>query len=206
MGEKDLMAIAAQRIQAARGGTFTGAKSFLRPCIPLSSQGPPRLGGAMLVGLPPSLFGWDLQDFVGSNELTSEQDMEALQLLAVEYDEDGVNEKFKTILQGTLCIIGSASQKTYESLGLGRVPVGGVCGKNDCHIGGVPGCCSETAACIRYFPTAISHFQFICMSDSDVVIMNGRRLTKKTGWLPLSNEDICVVGGRVFAFILPPNV
>jgi hypothetical protein len=206
MGEHDLMAIAAQRIQAARSGTSTFVKSFLRPCAPLYSHGPSRLGGAMLLGLPPSLFGWDLQDFVGSKELTTEHDTAAIQLLAVEYDDDGVNEKFKTLMQGILCIIGSASQKTYESLGLGRVPVGGVCGKNDCHIGGVPGCCSETAACIRYFPTSISHFQFTCLSDSDVVTLNGRRLTMKTGWFPLVNEDVCVVGGRVFVFIVPTDL
>jgi hypothetical protein len=160
----------------------------------------------MLLGLPPSLFGWDLQDSVALNEYTSEQDtMAALQLLAVEYDEDGVNEKFRAIMQGSVCVIGSASQKIYEMLGLGRVPIGGVCGRTDCHIGGAPGSCSDTAACIRYYPTEISKFQFTCLSETDLVTLNGQRLTAEAGWFPLDNEDICSVGGRVFTFIVPAD-
>lgn len=212
--DHDLMNIAAQKMIAARNAAYcasisaiapSAAFESLRPCIPISGSAAP-IGGVMLLGLPPSLFGWDLQDFVEANELTSEQEtMAALQLLAVEYDEDGVNENFKCVIQGTQCTIGSASQKIYESLGLGRVPIGGVCGRTDCHIGGVPGSCSETAACIRYLPTQASDFQLSCLSNYDIVTLNGRRIMPETGSFPLFNEDICAVGARVFVFILPSD-
>lgn len=212
--EQDLVNLAAPKIISSRDAAYCArasavatscAPQILRPCIPVSSsQGAQPAGGAMLLGLPPSLFGWDLQDFVTTNDLTSEQDaMAALQLLAVEYDDDGVNEKFKSVIQGSICIIGSAAQKVYESLGLGRVPIGGVCGRTDCHIGGVPGSCSEAAACIRYHPTETSEFQFSCLQDDDLVTLNGRRITSEIGWFPLFNEDICAVGGRVFVFLIP---
>lgn len=161
----------------------------------------------MLIGLSPSTFGWDLQDFVESSQLRSEQDvMAALQLLAVEYDDDGVNEKFRSVVQGTICVIGSADKITQQmsiSLGLGSVPLGGSVGKLDCHIGGVPGSCSERAACIRYAPTACSRFQFSCLSRDDIVTLNGRRITPEMGSFPLVDEDICSVGARVFVFVLP---
>jgi hypothetical protein len=73
------------------------------------------VGGAMLVGLSPSSFGWDLQEFVESSHLSSEQDlMAALQLLAVEYDDDGVNERFQSFVQGTVCIICNAGKETQQ--------------------------------------------------------------------------------------------
>jgi hypothetical protein len=212
--DHELLNIAVQKIVAARNAAYhasvsviapSAAVESLRPCIPVSGSAAP-IGGVMLVGLPPSLFGWDLQDFVESKELTSEQDtMAALQLLAVEYDEDGVNENFKCVIQGTFCTIGSASQKVYESLGFGRVPIGGVCGRTDCHIGGVPGSCSETAACIRYLPSQASDFRLSCLSHDDIVTLNGRRITPDAGSFPLLNEDICAVGARVFVFILPSD-
>ena len=114
----------------------------------------------MLLGLSPSMYGWDLQEFVESCQLNSEEDvMLALQLLAVEYDDDGTNEKFRSLMQGSVCTIGSASKTTqlmYRKLGLGMVPLGGYVGKLDCHIGGTPGSCSERAALIRYKPTEIT--------------------------------------------------
>ncbi len=64
-------------------------KAILRPCIPLSSSlDSAPVGGAMLLGLSPSHFGWDLEDFVSTCELNSEQyTMIALKMLAVEYDD-----------------------------------------------------------------------------------------------------------------------
>lgn len=212
--DAELSSMAASRLIAARKAFYcasipskapSSAIEEFRPCIPIPSGmsiGP--IGGAMLLGLTPSFYGWDLQDFVESNDIPSEQDkMEALQLLAVEYDDDGINEKFKCIMQGTVCIIGCASQKMYEELGLGKVPIGGVCGRTDCHIGGVPGSCSETSACIRYEPTDISDFQFSCLSSDDIVTLNGQRIMPDIGSFPLFNEDICTVGARVFTFLLP---
>jgi len=161
----------------------------------------------MLQGLSPSAFAWDLQDFVESCRLSSEQDvMVALQLLAVEYDDDGANEKFRSLMQGSICTIGSASKTTqlmYQKLGLGTVALGGFVGKLDCHVGGTPGSCSERAALIRYAPTETSQFQFSCLSDDDIVTLNGRRLLTSTGSYPLFHGDICSVGARVFVFILP---
>ena len=216
--EKDdaLIATAAESLKAARGDTSkcSSVDESLRPCIPghlidirRDKQQIDACGGAMLQGLSPSAFGWDLQDFVESCRLSSEQDvMVALQLLAVEYDDDGANEKFRSLMQGSICTIGSASKTTqlmYQKLGLGTVPLGGFVGKLDCHVGGTPGSCSERAALIRYAPTETSQFQFSCLSDDDIVTLNGRRLLTSTGSYPLFHGDICSVGARVFVFILP---
>lgn len=159
----------------------------------------------MLLGLSPASFGWDLQDFVARN--TSEEDtMTAIQMLAVEYDEDGTNENFASIIQGTVCLIGNANKTTrrmYGSLLGGSIPIGGAVGKLDCHIGGVTGSCGESAAYIRYAPTTESEFQFASVSDEDIVTLNGQRITPEMGCFPLLNEDICSVGARVFVFMLP---
>jgi hypothetical protein len=217
--EADLVAMMATKVKAARDSYYcasvsslgpSSATSDLRPCLP---KRPPRslpgvpLGGALLLGLSPSMFEWDLKDFVESRRLKSEQEkMAALQLLAVEYDEDGVNEKFGSLMQGTTCIIGSASKETqamYSALGLGTVPLGGTVGSVDCHIGGVPGSCSERAACIRFVPTKTSEFQFSCLSEGDIVTLNGRQIKPESGAFPLQHEDVCSVGARVFVFVLP---
>jgi len=176
--------------------------------VPLSSFGATSpIGCALLLGLPASRFQWDLQEFVESSELGPEQDsMTAMQMLAVEYDQDGVNEKFRSVVQGRVCIVGSASectQRQYTSLGLGSIPLGGAVGSLDCHIGGIPGSCSEHSASIRYYPSEESDFQFSCGSRDDVVTLNGQRVAPEMGYLPLNHEDICTVGARIFAFLLP---
>jgi hypothetical protein len=215
--DSELTNMAAVKLVAARGAGYraseaqnslSGVEAILRPCIPMSSSlDSAPVGGAMLLGLSPSHFGWDLEDFVSTCELNSEQDtMTALQMLAVEYDEGGVNAKFHSVIQSTICIVGNAStstQKLYKSLGLGSVPIGGTVGELDCHIGGVPGSCSEKAACIAYAPTTASEFQFCCLSDDDMVTLNGKRITVEMGCFPLLNEDICTVGARVFVFLVP---
>jgi hypothetical protein len=160
------------------------------------------LGGARFIGLGPNEFGWDLQDFLASQNC--DQDMTVIQMLAVEYDEDGVNEKFASVMQGTVCFLGRASevmQKAYRNLGLGSIPLGGSVGKLDCHVGGVPGSCGELVACIRYDPTVESSFRISCLSDDEAVTLNGCRVSVANGSLPLCDEDVLSVGARVFAFV-----
>lgn len=216
VSDPDLLSSITDKLIEGRNSAYCGqgpslalsaAEAFVRPCIPIHHQDPFPAGIALLLGLSSQLFGWDLQNFVTSSNLESERDaMAALQLLAVEYDESGTNEKFRTVVQGTVCMIGSASKTTqqmYKILGLGNVPLGGTVGRIDCHIGGVPGSCSEFAACIRYKPSAASNFQFSCLSEDDIVTLNGKRLIPRNGGYPLHDKDICSVGARVFMFVLP---
>ena len=234
IADSDLITAAGQRLKMARMASYSctfpvpgetsSAEEFLRPCIPynknvFNTQGSKnqstnrQVNSAILVGLSASSLRWDLQSFVEEsvNELRSEQDiMAALQLLAVEYDDDGVNEKFLSLIQGTICTIGCASkltQEMYHSLGLGSVPLGGSVGTLDCHIGGVPGSCSEISACIRYDPneSKSSRFQISCLGavDIPVVSVNGKSITPEMGDVPLFHNDICSVGARVFALVEP---
>jgi hypothetical protein len=208
--DEDLLPMAATKIRAAKDCLYCvsdlrfslpAVESCARPCLPVKSEQAP-LGGARFIGLSPSEFGWDLQDFLASQD--SGQDMTVIQMLAVEYDEDGVNEKFASVVQGTVCFIGRASevlQKAYKNLGLGSIPLGGSVGKLDCHVGGVPGSCGEAVACIRYDPTEESSFRVSCLSDDDVVTLNGCRILVANGSLPLRDEDVLSVGARVFAFV-----
>ena len=229
--DSDLIIMAGQRLKMARTASYTSSfpeadtssvEEFLRPCIPynknafvtkeIKNQSTNRhVSSAILVGLSASSLRWDLQRFVEESvhELRSEQDiMAALQLLAVEYDDDGVNEKFLSLIQGSICTIGCASkltQEMYHSLALGSVPLGGSVGTLDCHIGGVPGSCSEMAACIRYSPheSKSSFFQISCLSELDTVTVNGKNITPEMGDVPLFHNDICSVGARVFALVEP---
>jgi len=93
----------------------------------------------------------------------------------------------------------------YRALGLGSVPLGGCVGNLDCHIGGVPGSCSELAACIQYSTNDTGQFHLSCLSSRDIVTLNGQIVTPESGRLPLCHEDICSVGARVFAFVLPKD-
>jgi hypothetical protein len=219
VADDDLLNLVSQKIKSARENGYIGsarssiapAIESIRPCLPMKSKGESRhLGIAMLMGISATSCGWDLQGFVEDSLLDSEHDtMSALQLLAVEYDDDGVNEKFASIIQGTVCAIGCADSKTqqaYRDLGFGTVPLGGTVGRLDCHIGGVPGSCSEVSACIQYAPTADSEFQIACMAYEDVVTVNGKRVTRDDGAAPLRNGDICSVGARVFSFIVAVDV
>lgn len=222
MEDSELVDITSRKLKMSRDGLYStslgvlhaisAADECIRSCVSATvapGQVKALVGGAALMGLSPSVFGWDLQDFVESCHLPLEHDVTAaLQLLAVEYDDDGVNESFRSAIQGTICVIGSAdkvTQQMYNSLGLGSVPLGGCVGKLDCHVGGVPGSCSDMAACIRYAPTGASIFQFSCISDTDVVTLNGNRITPASGIFPLQHEDICSVGARVFAFVMPKD-
>jgi hypothetical protein len=163
----------------------------------------------MLLGLSSSLFGWHAHTFLASRYFESDSEANQASLAMVsQYGEGGYNDSFRTLIQGTTTIIGCASsrmQRVYASLGMGTPPNGGAVGSIDCHIGGGPKACSETAASIRYFPTPSGDFQFSALSADDVITMNGQRITPEMGSFPLFNEDVCTVGPRVFVFLLPTD-
>src|SRR3569832_1893266 len=96
MTDEELINLTAGKIRAAKSSDYcisdvryclsTVDISF-RPCLPVTSQFP-HIGGALLLGLNPSVFGWYLQDFLASQD--SEQDMmTAIQMLAVDYGGGG---------------------------------------------------------------------------------------------------------------------
>jgi hypothetical protein len=167
------------------------------------------VGGALLFGLKPSMFGWKIDNFISNQYFGSDNEAsKAATALAAEYGLKGLNENFRSLVQGTTTIIGRASsrmQRAYASLLLGdpKKTMGGSIGAIDCNIGGNSKCCSEAAACIKYFPMEDTHFQLYALSSEDLVTINGQRITPEMGGYPLSGEDICTVGSRVFAFLLP---
>jgi hypothetical protein len=173
----------------------------LRSCVPFRNlDGLDPVGAAMLVGIPSSR-GWSLPDFITDNGI--ENDFSMVQILAAEYDDEGLNEKFMSVIQGSFCIIGQASKKMirqFQEIGGGNVAMGSGCGALDCHIGGAPGACSSQAASIRYDGDV---FRFACLNDDDVVTLNGKRLKQGGPGEALYNYDVCSVGSRVFAFLLP---
>lgn len=206
LSDAELRSKVSTRIQAIRKTPMflslpSAASECLRSCVPpQKSHGTTPIGAAMLVGVPANI-GWSFPDFVYENRI--QEDFSVVQILAVEYDEDGMNEKFQTVIQGSVCIIGQASKKMlrqFEELGGGSVGMGCGVGALDCHIGGVPGTCSPRAACIRFDGDV---FRITCLNDKDVVTLNGERLRSGGEGSILYNYDVCSVGPRVFAFILP---
>lgn len=202
--------LAARMLNYATAGFSVPAplSSDFRPCAPAKLQ-PTPAGGAMLLGLSATLFGWNSQACLASRYYaTGSAAKKAESALAVQYGEGGENEEFKTLIQGTVTTIGCASDRTqrmYSSLGLGVPPVGGAIGSIDCHIGGSSKSCNELVATIRYCPTPSGGFQFSALSGDDIVTMNGQRITPEMGCFPLIHEDICTVGPRVFVFLLPTD-
>ncbi|KAL7578416.1 hypothetical protein ACA910_012812 [Epithemia clementina (nom. ined.)] len=208
----ELESKAASRIRTARGMSYcvgdfdfapSPATTSARPCLPFTdSRGSNTLGAAVLVGLPHDI-GWNLDDFVASNVDERFVGTNAADILAGEYDDDGINENFKTCIQGSVCLLGRATNRVIrlcsELLGITVAPGQGV-GNIDCHVGGHYGTCSGRASCIRY---AVGEFQLCCLSDRDVVTLNGHRISADMGWVGLEHNDICSVGPRVFMFILP---
>ena len=171
-----------------------------------SASKTPCLGTALLLGISPTSSGLDLQGFIEASQLGMKHDATtALQLLAVEYGDCGVHDKFTSIVQGTVCVIGCANKKTqeaYRHLGLETVPVGGAVGKLDCHFGGVPGSCSEISACICFAPCSEIDYKISCMAYDGIVTVNGKRvLAREEGDIPLQSGYIVSVGARVFSFI-----
>lgn len=198
----------AVRVRAARRNEQFAIDAKLRPCVPvnrMSSELPS--GGACLFGISPLLFGWNVDAFLSDQSFESHDAMErASHALRNEYEPGGCNETFRTVLQGTRCVLGLASKRTmraWEALGLGPIPIGGSIGAIDCHIGGRGGSCSEAAATIAYCPSGGCEFQICATNDTDVVTLNGQQLKSSTGSFPLFHEDVCTVGARVFVFMLP---
>ena len=211
--DAELIESALPRMKAARDAHYrisdrtrpAAVDDMLRPCVPQAAgSATGQEGAAMLLGLSSILFGWDVDVFVSSRIFDSiELEKNATAALTLEV---GVNESFRTMLQGPLCVIGNASpstRKAHKQLGLGAIPLGSAIGEIDCHIGGTLLSCSETAASIRFAPTTAGDFQFAALTDEDIVTLNGKRITPGMGSFPLFNEDICTVGARVFVFLLP---
>ena len=214
----ELAGATAKRLVAARGLHYfvtdipapAPLVSDFRPCIPIASLPTGLTGGAILLGLSPSLFGWTVETYLASQDFASNDGAKKVEeALHSEFGLQGDNGNFKTLVQGTLTIMGCASfrtQRVYSLFKAGSPPVGGAVGSIDCHIGGSPNACSESAAAIRYLPTSTSAFQFSALSDDDLVTMNGKQITPEMGAFPLFNEDVCTVGPRVFVFLLPSDV
>lgn len=215
ISDDDLVLMVSSRINAFRKQTFA-ASDLLRPvlnderlytCMPvkLGARQLPS-GGAMLLGVSSLSFGWSVAEYISSQYFeSSEREEAATSSLTDEYDSNGYNESFRTVIQGTICVIGRSSKQSerFHSTMIGNVEIGGSVGKLDCNIGGTMKTCSDEAALIRYFPTTSSSFQFSAISEDDLVTLNGQRITASMGSFPLFNEDICTVGARVFVFLLP---
>lgn len=217
MSDSDLIQAASARIQAARSlrnNTIEAQQPqqvpmHLRSCAAMASVldwTPP--GAAMLMGLSPLLFGWKTDTFLSSQQFeTTQASEQAAIALGDEYGINQYNDSFRTIVQGTVCVLGRASERMERAwdrlMGFGPVPLGTTVGELDCNIGGLMGSCSEGAATIAFCPSGGSSFQFCANNDTDMVTLNGKRIKASTGSFPLFNEDVCTVGARVFVFLLP---
>ena len=212
MSDSDLRTMVSSRLQAVRMNPYcllypenfpSAATEPLRSCLPVqASRGVTPIGAAMLVGIPANI-GWSFPDFMTENGI--HEDVSVVQILAVEYDDDGMNENFRSVIQGSVTIVGQASKRMmrqFQEIGGGNIGMGCGVGPLDCHIGGVPGTCSPRAAMIRYDGAA---FRITCLNDTDVVTLNGERLKSGGEGSILYNYDVCSVGPRVFAFILPSS-
>jgi hypothetical protein len=216
MSDDELTREAVMRIIAARDANYCITDVPLpapihfdfRPCVPLPSKTEDQMGGAMLLGLNPSLFGWNIDSIVNKQYFGSDiERSNATTALTAEFGQDGLNQHFRSLVQGRTTVIGCASsrmKRVYASFGMGSPPIGGPIGTIDCNTGGNSKCCSETAACIRYVPTYTGDFQLSALS-SDLITMNGQKITPEMGSFPLFNEDICTIGSRVFVFLLPSD-
>lgn len=212
MNDEELAREAVKRLVAARGLDYcisdiplrAPIDVNLRPCAQKSSNQEPSAGIALLLGLNPSSFYWNFEDLIKQHDSIVSSTLEK------EYGPNGLNASFTSFLQGTLSVIGCAnshSRQVYSKLGLGSADktLGGPIGCIDCNIGGSSGSCSESAACIQYRPTVTGQFIFSALSTTDLVTLNGRRITPELGTFPLFHEDICTVGARVFVFLLPAD-
>mmetsp|Transcript_8344 Transcript_8344/g.18907 ORF Transcript_8344/g.18907 Transcript_8344/m.18907 type:complete len:1392 (-) Transcript_8344:222-4397(-) len=211
----ELESMASSRIRASRDlfycvgdlkSSASPAIEAARPCLPISdSRSTTQFGAAMLVGLSIDI-GWSLEDFIESNIDDEASRMTAVQVLAAEYDEEGVNEKFRCLIQGSVCVLGRATEsmvRVFRKLLGSSIVLGSSMGDIDCHIGGLPFTCSRRAACIRYTGGG---YEICCLNHEDVVTLNGRRLSTGSKWVSIKSNDVCSIGPRVFAFLLPQQV
>jgi len=218
MSDSEMLQAASARMEAARTIRNSTAEANrplpipvdLRPCAPMASVlAHTPSGGAMLMGLSPLLFGWNVDTFLSGRVFESVRSAQVASVaLNNEYGINQYNDSFRTVVQGTVCVIGRASEGTeraWDRLGLAPIPLGATVGGLDCNIGGLEGSCSEAAATIAFCPSGGGAFQFCANNDNDIVTLNGQRIKASTGSFPLFNEDICTVGARVFVFLLPPG-
>jgi len=212
LSDSDLRTMVSSRLLSVRTNPYcllypenfpSAASEPLRSCLSVqASREVTPISAAMLVGIPADI-GWSFPDFITENGL--HEDVSVVQILAVEYDDDGMNENFRSVIQGSVTIVGQASKRMmrqFQEIGGGNIGMGCGVGPLDCHIGGVPGTCSPRAACIRYDGDV---FRITCLNDTDVVTLNGERLESGGEGSILHNYDVCSVGPRVFAFVLPSN-
>eukprot|EP00537_Pseudo-nitzschia_pungens_P008329 CAMPEP_0172367978 /NCGR_PEP_ID=MMETSP1060-20121228/24846_1 /TAXON_ID=37318 /ORGANISM="Pseudo-nitzschia pungens, Strain cf. cingulata" /LENGTH=1417 /DNA_ID=CAMNT_0013092431 /DNA_START=159 /DNA_END=4412 /DNA_ORIENTATION=+ len=216
MSDDELAREAAIRMVAARSVNYCITEVQLaapihvdfRPCVPRMAGSYRQMGCALLVGLDPHLFSWNIDSIINKQYFGSDiERRNATGVLTAEFGKDGLNQQFRCLIQGSTTVIGCASsrmKRVYASLGMGTPAIGGPIGRIDCNTGGDSKCCSETAACIQYVPTDTSDFQVSALS-SDLITMNGQRITPEMGNFPLFNEDICTIGSRVFLFLLPSD-
>jgi len=216
MSDDELTREAAIRMVAARSVNYCITEVQLpapihidfMPCVPRMTGLYHQMGCALLVGLDPHLFSWNIDSIISNQYFGSHSERRnATHALTAEFGKDGLNQQFRCLVQGSNTVIGCASsrmKRVYSSLGMRSPPMGGPIGRIDCNTGGNSKCCSETAACIRFVPTDTGDFQFSALS-SDLITMNGQRITPEMGSFPLFNEDICTIGSRVFLFLLPSD-
>ena len=216
--DEDMMKLVSGRILAVHKLEYAVCETdapadvepYLRPNAPVNTflQTKPR-GGAMLLGLSSNIFGWMPDIFASTCDFESdEHESWALSAMTEEYETAGHNETFRSVIQGSVCVIGRASRDTEracEQLTIGPPVVGGTLGDIDCHIGGTYNSCGESAATIQHLRTNESDFQIMANNNEDMVTLNGKRITVDMGPFPLFNEDVCTVGARVFVFLLPSD-
>ena len=211
--DNELMRLASERIFALHKNMWKdivpnveGIGNSL--CIPVENCGSTLPAGcAMLVGLSANDCGWDVGTFIRSTQQFFDDEFPDtfLPALRSEYGSEGLNFRFRAVMQGTSCFIGKAGkflEQASTAFGLQGAELGGTIADIDCNIGGIDGSCSEIAACISY-SSSTSSFYFAVCNDEDIVTLNGEQINSKMGSFLIESEAICGVGSRVFMFILP---
>ena len=108
MADARIIPVLESRYRISDPSQLPSIDDLLRPCIPSTGGSSTPAGAAMLLGLSAALFGWDVDVFVSSRVFdSSEQERDATNALITEYGSDGINDIFRTSLEGTLCVIGS---------------------------------------------------------------------------------------------------
>ena len=174
-------------------------------CIPVSESTTKfPVGCAVLLGLTPQDFGWEIDEFLKSSLHLVDGNKDVLKrALESEFGKGGMNARFRTIVKGFPCILGKASKYLEEAastLGFDSKGLGGTIGDIDCNIGGI-NTCGEAEAVIAYSNTKNS-FQLTASASSDSVSVNGKMVNPSEGSVTIGHKTICSIGSRVFVFIL----
>lgn len=205
--DNDLILSASSRLSAAKKRRLNSTlHDFVGPVsmpVPFSYSPTNAPGCLLLIGLSPQDFQWEINDFLYSVGL--DQNSMDTTSLHHEYGIKGCNASFKCLLRGAPITLGCASKSMEEAVkSLNKTNefiLGSYVGLGlDCHIGGPPDSCSTAAAKIEF---DAGSFHLIVCNDSDIVSVNGQRLSSQSGRVQLNNEDICGVGSRVFLISYP---